>query len=182
MGVFWSKIRKKLDRFDSVLLYGAGRDIAKPKKRGKVIVDLLDWFDYVFFSLLDRIDTAIFFEGRAVRAARGRVRSRLERKLAYFFERNGVRYQYERPITLDGIKLHPDFYLPDYQVYVELWGMSGLNQRYTKIMERKKALYKKHKLPVISLYQWHLRKIDQKFPALFKKLTGKDFPRKEAYV
>lgn len=175
MGVPLTRIKNKLDRLDSVVLFGAGRDIVKPKKKGSFLRYLLDWLAYYFLRIMDSLDTEVIFNGRVVRTKRLRVRSRLERQLVAYFDRNHIRFQYEKPVVLDGITLHPDFYLSDYKIYVELWGMSGMSMRYTKIMERKKSLYKKHRLPVIDLYQRHMKDIDNKFPVLFEKLTGKRF-------
>lgn len=176
MNIISGQIRKKLDRLDDVVLSGAGWDLVKPKKRGNIIAYLGNWLKYGFFKLMDLIDTELLFDGRVVRTKTGRVRSRLERQFVAFLDRHGVRFQYEKPVVLDGITLHPDFYLPEYNVYVELWGLSGISRRYTETMERKKVLYKKHKLSLISVYQWHLRKLEAKFPVLFKKVTGKNFP------
>ena len=50
------------------------------------------------------------------------VKSRSERRIADYFDRFNVKYVYEP--TLDGIYARPDFYLPDYDVYVEFWGLT----------------------------------------------------------
>ena len=47
-------------------------------------------------------------------------RSRLEARWAVFFDAAGVKYEYEPySFMLDGIGYVPDFYLPDYELYVE---------------------------------------------------------------
>ena len=51
------------------------------------------------------------------------VRSRAESKIADWLHRHNIRYQYEREISYEenGVnkKLHPDFYLFDYDLYIE---------------------------------------------------------------
>ena len=43
------------------------------------------------------------------------VKSHSEGLIADYFSRNGIRYEYEHPISGIG---HPDFYLPDYDLVV----------------------------------------------------------------
>lgn len=48
-------------------------------------------------------------------------RSRLEARWAVFFDAAGVKYEYEPySFMLGGIGYVPDFYLPDYELYVEV--------------------------------------------------------------
>ena len=50
-----------------------------------------------------------------------RFRSRLEARWAVFFDSAGIRYEYEpEGFELSFGRYLPDFYLPDYQVYVEI--------------------------------------------------------------
>lgn len=48
-----------------------------------------------------------------------KVRSRAEQCIANYFFNNRIRYAYERPLSYQGKTLHPDFYLPDYDMYIE---------------------------------------------------------------
>lgn len=168
-------IKKKLDRLDEKVLYGAGQDIIKPKKTGNAIVDFLNWLDYRVFKFLDWLDTKFVFKGKVVRAERGRVRSRVERKLVRFFESHRINYIYEPTLILGDVRLHPDFYLSEYEVYVELWGLANKDKEYQKIMGLKRELYRKHNIPVVSLYPRHLKDLEKSFPFLFKKTTGQNF-------
>lgn len=47
------------------------------------------------------------------------VRSRAEQCIANYFYNNKIRYAYEKPIHFNGKVLKPDFYLPDYELYIE---------------------------------------------------------------
>ena len=168
-----SLIVSALEKIDAIIFFGAGRDILKPKNKGNILCNALGRLDYFFFTFLDSLDAKIFFKGRRVRTAKGRVRSRGERKITQFFDRRGIAYAYERQIVLDGITLNPDFYLPGYNVYVEFWGMADFSLRYQRIMSLKKALYRKHAVPIISIYPRHIAKLDNVFANLFQKATGK---------
>lgn len=170
--------KKRLDRIDGFVFFGAGKDILKPKKSGRRIADFLNWLDYVFFSFLDYLDTKYIFKGRAIRTLKGRVRSRSERKLVAFFDNSKIKYVYEKVLVLGGIKLHPDFYLPEHDVYVEFWGKADSDARYQRNMRQKKAVYRKYQVPLISIYPRHLKSIGSEFPVLFKNATGRDFPER----
>lgn len=65
-----------------------------------------------------------------------RFRSRLEARWAVFFDAAGVQYEYEVEgyVLNDGTKYLPDFYLPKYQLYVEIKPLL----RDTPFEERKK--------------------------------------------
>lgn len=49
-------------------------------------------------------------------------KSHQERFISEYLDRKKVKYIYEHPLTLGNQKLHPDFYLPEFDVYVEYWG------------------------------------------------------------
>ena len=165
------RTKRALDKLDAVVLFGAGRDIKKPKRNNGWMLYLIHWIKYGFWKILDKIDTKFLFRGRTVRTKKGRVRSRCERKLVDFFEDSNIRYIYEPLLVLDGKKLHPDFYLQDYRIYVEFWGMVDSSLVYQRYMARKLKLYKKHNVPMISLYPRHLKDIRTNFPLLLKKAT-----------
>lgn len=170
------KIFRRIYGICRIIFHGAGQDILKPKPIGKKAVDSLNWFDYLVLTSLDWLDTRVFFKNRKVRTSKGRVRSRVERNLAHFFDRQGIRYVYEQPLILEGRKLLPDFYLPDYKVYIEVFGLYNTDVRYRKTVRLKKKLYSEHSIPVISLYPGHFRNLEKVFPVLLQKAAGRDFP------
>lgn len=168
-----TRIRSWLNRLLAVVIFGSGKDILKPKKNGRSIWIFLDWLDFFFFSFADRLDSKVFFRGRNVKTASGRVRSRGERKIVAFFQRHEVQFRYEPSLVLGKKELHPDFFLPEHNVYVEFWGMAYDNPRYRAIMKLKKGLYQKHHIPVVSLFPRHLRNLEKYFPNLLEKITGR---------
>ena len=156
------------------IFHGAGEDILKPQRQDGLIRYCLDWLDYFILKWFDWIDTKCLFDNRAIRTRTGRVRSYAERRLVKFFDRHQIKFVYEKELVLEGITLHPDFYLPAYGVYVEFWGMVGFSKKYEKIMVLKKELYRRHGIPVISVYPRHFSKLERVFLNIFRQVTGKE--------
>ena len=69
-----------------------------------------------------------------------RVRSRAEQCIANFFYNNKIRYAYEKPINFKGNILRPDFYLPDYDLYIEYNEIK--DEEYTKKKDFAMQIYK----------------------------------------
>ncbi len=70
------------------------------------------------------------------------VRSKSERDIANFFVQNKIRYVYEKEATWvtkdDKTKRYrPDFYLPDYDIYLEHWWVSSPNDKVSEIFKDK---------------------------------------------
>ncbi len=116
------------------------------------------------------------------------VRSRAEEQIANYFDSIGLRYQYEKEIET-GIWIFtekvsaPDFYLPDYDVYVEYWGMVNVDNnydrnKYQRAMKYKMARYYDLGIKFISIYPDNMKNLDWIFRKKFKKVTGIDLPRK----
>jgi len=115
------------------------------------------------------------------------VRSRAEQRIAEYFDSVGLRYQYEKELEA-GIWIFtekvsaPDFYLPDYDVYVEYWGMLNVannydRNKYQRAMKYKMARYHQLGVKFISIYPDNLKNLDWIFRNKFKKVTGVDLPR-----
>ncbi len=107
------------------------------------------------------------------------VRSHAEQQIADYFTKNGIRYVYEWGAQTDALIFkrtfaHPDFYLPDYNVYVEYWGMLGTSRQYEKTMKWKMAQYHRNGIKFISLYEKNLENLDWVFRAKFRKVVGVD--------
>lgn len=110
------------------------------------------------------------------------VKSIAERKIADYFRRNNIKYVYEKELRKIGL-FHdyticcPDFYLPDYDVYVEYWGLVDADdeytrKRYVRNMKQKMAIYYENKIKFISLYPRNLDNLDWIFRTKLKQVTG----------
>jgi hypothetical protein len=121
-----------------------------------------------------------------------KVKSKAEKFIADYFVRNSIQYQYEKPaaahfwIFTNQIS-KPDFYLPQYDVYVEYWGLLDADKKrvsrdYERTMKWKMAMYHKHKIKFISLYPSNLENLDWIFRTKFKQVIGFDIePRQTKY-
>ena len=107
------------------------------------------------------------------------VRSRSEKAIADWFYLHGVRYAYEHPaFDMKGSVIsRPDFYLPDYDVYVEYWGLVGLpdgstRSRYEKSMWWKMEQYRRNGIHVVSLYPSELDDLNAAFGTKLEHPVG----------
>lgn len=111
------------------------------------------------------------------------VRSIGEQKIAHYFRRNKIRYVYEKELRKEGIFTNyrigrPDFYLPDYDVYVEYWGLVDADDDYTRKqyvrnMKRKMARYYENNIKFISIYPRNMDNLDWIFRKKFENVTGR---------
>ncbi|HKU48363.1 MAG TPA: hypothetical protein VJP79_00310 [Nitrososphaera sp.] len=95
------------------------------------------------------------------------VKSGGERIIADYLRAHGIRYEYEKPaFDATGRRIsRPDFFLSDYDVYVEYWGMVNSNekherQEYIKSMEWKIRRYHENGKRFISIYPEDLGNLD----------------------
>ena len=107
-------------------------------------------FDEVF---LDRrnFETKVELQ-KTIRAKDGTlVQSIGERMIAEILAAEKIRYRYdERFRILDGYAIRPDFYLPEFDIYIEYWGMDTAD--YKIAMLKKQKLYQQQGKKLISLY------------------------------
>ena len=80
------------------------------------------------------------------------VQSGGERRIADFLNRNGIVYRYdERMRIIDGYAVRPDFYLQEFDVYIEYWGMDTTDYRIG--MLKKLKLYQQQGKKLISIHR-----------------------------
>lgn len=78
------------------------------------------------------------------------VQSDGERMLAEFLSRHGITYRYdERMRIVEGYAVRPDFYLPEFDLYIEYWGMDTTD--YKIGMLKKLKLYQQEGKKLISI-------------------------------
>lgn len=115
-----------------------------------------------------------------------RVRSLEEVKIANFLFLNGVRYEYERPYPFDSgsetrRQYCPDFYLTDYDIYLEHFGVNRdfrlpqyskkEEKEYLEGMEWKRNFHKLHKTKLIETYSFFIKDgtLEEKLTKLLKE-------------
>ena len=119
------------------------------------------------------------YEGKYICADGHIVKSKSEREIDNYLFSKGIFHVYEKPFPIDedsAHDLHPDFYLPKEDIYIEFWGYDDTNIKYAESKNYKLDIYRKRKITLICMYE----KTDAKDinTALDRKLAlGKDSGR-----
>jgi hypothetical protein len=103
------------------------------------------------------------------------VRSKAERVIADYFTRHGIPYYYEATATTNDWFIfkskisRPDFYLPQYNLYVEYWGLVDspdprTRDNYIRTMRWKMAQYRQKKHQIHPNILWFLGPRDLRRP------------------
>ena len=71
-----------------------------------------------------------------------RVRSKAEKIIADYFTDHRIWFIYEMPLRIGGLCLRPDFYLPDYDMVHEHFGLD--EEGYRRAAEAKISQYQRH--------------------------------------
>lgn len=91
------------------------------------------------------------------------VKSRGELLVANFLHDEGLKYAYERPIRLGRLAIvRPDFYLRQYDVVIEFWGMLD-DENYMRNSRWKVAHYKRFGVKFIELEPEDLPNLKERF-------------------
>lgn len=113
--------------------------------------------------------------------------SKGEEQIAAYFKRKNVAFEHHPTVKVErfwwklsipfgSIKIEPDFYLPEFNVYVEYWGMIDDPKYKKKQYDKKKKLYTDNELDLLSLYPKNLKNLDFDFTSklleIFKKREG----------
>ena len=96
-----------------------------------------------------------------------RVKSVEELMIANFLFLNGVNYEYEKPYPHGDHMYRPDFYLTDYDIWLEHFGidkhgrakwLSGFQEKqYLKSMHKKRAKHHLYRTKLLETYSWYNR-------------------------
>ena len=107
------------------------------------------------------------------------VKSGGEKIIADYLHGSNIRYEYEKSAMATSNRRisRPDFYLSDYGVYVEYWGMidtqhEHTRQEYIKSMEWKIAKYHENDIKFISIYPEDLGNLDSVFKKRLREKIG----------
>ena len=115
-----------------------------------------------------------------------------ERKIAYFLEKNSIKYRYEPGILVNWDNKpriwYPDFHLPEFKTYIEYFGLAG-NPEYDKSIKTKEVTYSKMGLDMIPVYPWMfaenwqgyiMKELENVTAGRYRKLMKKPFWAKTA--
>lgn len=134
------------------------------KKRVRPLFNI----DLVILNFYNYEIMGIFFTGEPVIECLDghKVRSSGEQIIDNYLHKRGIIHEYEKLLVLPldyGKKRLCDFYLPEYNVYIEFWGMMH-DSEYRKRKAEKIALYEKNKLNRIDLIETSLLYLDRIIP------------------
>ena len=82
------------------------------------------------------------FEPVIATSANTKVRSRYEKACAEYLDHCGIEFQYEPLMLIGGAKFRPDFYLPEYDLFLEICGFDHMPY-YRDRTKTKRELYEK---------------------------------------
>ncbi|MFX0059645.1 MAG: hypothetical protein ACFE85_16885 [Candidatus Hodarchaeota archaeon] len=77
------------------------------------------------------------------------VKSKGELIIDNYLYLNGIQHIYEKKLKIKGQKVKTDWYLPEYNAFIEYWGYYG--KEYMKRKKEKLKIYRKAKLKLISV-------------------------------
>ncbi len=88
------------------------------------------------------------------------VKSKSERDIDNYLFINKIAHAYEKALIVGSETFHPDFYLPELDLYIEHWGYDENNIEYTKRKEYKLPKYKEKGITLISTYEKDMKDVD----------------------
>ncbi len=95
------------------------------------------------------------------------VQSRGERRIGDWLAAHSIAYVYDdRMVVAGDFAMRPDFYLPEFDVYIEYWGMD--TPEYRANMEKKRFLYRRDRRRLVSI---SFRELDDIEAVLEMKLS-----------
>lgn len=102
-----------------------------------------------------------------------KVRSKCEKQIADFLHKNKIQCKYEaEALNLEGNIFVPDFYLPDYEIYMEYYG--GFPGSWKKKVLKNK-LYAKYSVDCIFITPAELKDLDNSLLGELRRWFGKGF-------
>jgi hypothetical protein len=115
------------------------------------------------------------------------VRSKGERVIADYLTRHNIAYQYEAQANTNDWWIfksrisRPDFYLPQYNLFIEYWGLVDVPDRrtrdnYVRTMRWKMAQYHANNIQFVSIYPSNLHSLDYYFRKKFRETKGFNLP------
>lgn len=128
---------------------------------------------YCFHCLEEKMHEDAAFETNVEAAKRLRtvdevaVQSKGEKRIGDWLAAKGIAYRYDaRMLIAGGERIRPDFYLPEFDLYIEYWGMD--TPEYVASRQRKQVLYQRERKKLISLSFRDLERLEE---ALEEKLS-----------
>jgi hypothetical protein len=119
----------------------------------------------LFVKIVNCADFTIFdaaYEGRFTCADGHIVKSKSEMLIDNYFYEKKIFHVYEKELQYSATEaLHPDFYLPDRDIYIEHWGIDA-SENYKRQKKYKLEKYAEQNLTIICTYEADISHLDAK--------------------
>lgn len=113
------------------------------------------------------------------------VRSYAEKQIADFLISHDIEYEYEARANWADVPFYPDFYLPEFNIYIEHWGLdrdmqvaewfTGGSEKYVQDRAKKIDQFQKHKRILVETwhYEWKEKTLLKSLRNRLKKIAPK---------
>ena len=141
-------------------------------KNKSVLIKVTNCTQTEFVCTIDKYES-----GLTIKCKDGHiVRSKSEMAIDNYLYDHNIKHAYEKPYPISAKKeedLHPDFYLPEYDLYIEHWGYAN-KANYKEEKDYKTRIYNRNKTTVIGTTEEDMQDIET---ALDRKLNPKNYIR-----
>lgn len=124
----------------------------------------------IIFWLILRLKPAKIKQQRYLSDSNDLVKSRAELVVANWLFHHGFKFIYEKK-TDTKERVISDFYLVDFEIYIEFWGLN--TPKYLKRKAKKVKIYKKHRLKLIQMNDESLKDLNAFFKNEFERFRIK---------
>lgn len=104
------------------------------------------------------------------------VRNNGEKRIADFLYKNKVRYLLDHPFSMGKCVIHPDFFLPDYDLVIEFWDFGMHVHVAREVFIQKMEMYRARGVRFLLLNPTHLSHLKTNIKSGFKTIVGTPFP------
>lgn len=84
------------------------------------------------------------------------MRSKSEKWIADALFLHSIPYVYEKSLDIGKYTFKPDFYLPEFDIYLEFYGLIS-DTEYNRTHKWKKKMYGRHKIRCVPIYPRHIK-------------------------
>lgn len=160
------KIANEIFQYIALYFYSAPIYKKKYKNDGEIFKDLKT---HDFTTLKDRLGKLSANKDKRETLKNEFVKSNEELVIANYLFTNGINYEYEKPYeidtsTLDKRQYTPDFYLPDYDIYIEHYGIDrngnapqydkAASEEYLRSMSWKRQIHRENQTKYIETFSY----------------------------
>ncbi len=103
----------------------------------------------------------LLYDTKLRKSGEENIKSKGEQFIADYLKKKKIKFIYEKKLKVGKETLKPDFYLPEFDVYVEYWGRWDTDFEYRKECHHKKKLYEEYEIKLVEIYPDNLVSLSQ---------------------